>query len=104
MSRAERLIVALVLCLSLDFASPFVAGAFRFEADESVEAMACSRGRQALQRAETRVPVPESSDPRPRRLRAPNVVRDVWARTAWLADLRRSHVASSRAPGSSEDH
>jgi hypothetical protein len=103
MSRAERLIVALVLCLSLDFASPFVAGAFRFEADESVEGM-CARGRQALQRAETRVPVPESSDPRPRRLLAPEPVREVWARTAWLASLRRSHVASSRVPGSSEDH
>ena len=104
MSRAERVIVALVFCLSLDFASPFVAGAFRFEADESVDATSCARRRQTLARVETRVPVPEARDQLSTRLLAPGPIREVWARTAWITHLRRSHVASSRAPGSSEDH
>ena len=104
MSRTERLIVALILCLGLDFASPFVAGAFRFEADESIEAMSCSRNRQTVRRVESRAPVPESSEPHPSRLLAPGPVREVRVRAAWAIHPGRSHVAASLAPGSSEDH
>ena len=96
-------LLPVLLYLTLDFASPWVAGAFRFDPDESVEALKdpastkrrgpiVSTSRGVIHAARVREVVvarPEGGEP---------LVGD------WLVDLRRSHRPSSDPSPPSDDH
>jgi hypothetical protein len=60
--RAPRLTLGLLLCIALDFSSPYVGGAFTFSADESVEGVRDEReSRLAVPVAiRAAVPVPDA--------------------------------------------
>jgi hypothetical protein len=102
---APRLTLAVLVYVTLDLSSPFVAGAFTFNPDDCVDAV--HRTSLASQRADE--PPPD---------RAPAVRRDpvvsparplAWrnaANVAWLADSGVSHRASGDPPlrPSSDDH
>src|SRR5262245_28764398 len=105
MSRSlSRLTLLLTLCLSLDLGSPFIAGAFRFEAEESTEgtltrARSVRAGRLALAASGSRaedLSRPRQQFPR-RRL-------EVRVHEEWLAELRQSHTPPSHPPSSTEEH
>jgi hypothetical protein len=99
-----RLTLLLTLCLSLDFSSPFIAGAFRFEVDESTEG-ALSRARVVragrLAVAAPRSPAQDLSRPRGQ---FPRGRLEVRAHEEWLVNLRESHTPASHPPSSTEEH
>ena len=98
-----RLALLLVVCVSLDFGSPFITGAFRFNADDSLDGLSSTAGRiQPRRFAAAPPPVP---------MRDQSVRPLVPGRRAvgrgpepWLVKLPQSHAPESRPPSSTEDH
>ena len=102
---APRLTLAVLLYVTLDMSSPFVAGAFTFNPDECVEAVRCTSS--ASQRADA--PVLPARALGVREIPAPPFVRlFAWRPSAvlmWLADAGALQRGSGDPPpSSSEDH
>lgn len=106
--KARRL-TFLVLCyVSLDLSSPFVPGAFNFNADESIEAVQRHREHAAMRVATAPIPpvppvpvvhpVKRASGPLTRAERASRPVSE------WLVDVRRAHAPIPEVSSLSEDH
>ena len=104
MSRRKRLTLLLTLCISLDFGSPFVAGAFRFDADESLEGLSPQVGPIRPDRFVTPAPVPPARDVSRMRSLVPARGPEGRGHEGWVVELRRSHAPASRPPSSTEDH
>ena len=102
--RLERLSVLLTLVVSLDFGSPFVGGAFRFEADESLEGLTSAARSARPSRLALPAPVSPAqnlSQPRPA---SPMPGPKGKAHEKWVADLRKAHAPGSHPPPSTEEH
>ena len=99
----------LILCyVSLDLSSPFVPGAFNFDADESVEGVQRHRDRCVIQfvvgPAAPVTSPPDAGglgDP-PRRLAREE--RPTPGLAEWLVDLRRAHTPMPEVSSLSEEH
>src|SRR5262245_11240645 len=103
---ARRLALLLVLYLSADLTNPFMPGAFRFSAEESVEATGGTRPdrRPTVSSSRVKVTLPEPSRvsdlSRPERgAGAPTTAFDQW-----FVDLRRAHSPFHEPPSSTDDH
>ena len=106
--KARRL-TFLVLCyVSLDLSSPFVPGAFNFNADESIDGVQRHRETAARRLATAPTPpVPPAPDVDPVKHMAGAVARIERApRTvyAWLVDVRRAHAPVPEVSSLGEDH
>lgn len=100
----RRLTFLLVVCVTLDLSSPFVAGAFRFNPDESVDGVSAPSERIHRQPGTAAAPVPAAAEASGTRLasRARRLAGD--AHVAWVVDLRLSHVPAPRPPSPTDDH
>ena len=100
---ARRLTLMITLCVTLDFTSPFVPGAFRFNAEESVDGVNAHRSQVRVKAVSVPTPVPERAEVRP----APRLMplrHEVRPLSAWLVDVRRAHSPTAAIPLVSEDH
>jgi hypothetical protein len=89
--RARLLVVLVLAYVSLDLSSPWVAGAFTFDPDESVEA-AFARPRVAASGMPQVATPPSMPAPPPRRPRvAPRSEVVTRPLVEWVVDLRRAH-------------
>jgi hypothetical protein len=101
--RARRLTLLIGLYVCLDFASPFIPGAFSFNPDESVEGV--SAHRRAV-----KVTVVAIASPAPKRAQTEAIARVAPPRPQsrplgeWLIALRRAHSPTAATPLISEDH
>lgn len=104
---ARRLALLVVLYVGADLSNPFMPGAFRFSADESVEVPGVTRAaRRAAVIASNRVKVDPPEPSRPSYLPSPE--RGAGAPTAslgeWFVDLRRAHTPFHEPPSAADDH
>lgn len=104
MSGCRRLTLLLILCLGLDFGSPFIPGAFRFEMDESLDGLPSHVRQTRSDRPAAPMPVPPIREVS--RVRPLIQSRGPAGRPheEWLVDLRQSHAPASDPPSSPEDH
>lgn len=101
--RARRLALLIVLYIGLDFGSPFIAGAFMFNADESMEGVHAHR--QQVKFTVVSVPMPAPARAETGRVAAlPPPRREGRPLGAWFVDLRRAHAPTAATPLISEDH
>ena len=106
--KARRLTLLILFYVSLDLSSPFVPGAFNFNADESIDGVQRHRETAArrLVTAPT-PPVPPAPDLDPVKHVAGAVARTERApRTVYerLVDVRRAHAPVPEVSSLSEDH
>ena len=102
--RATRLTLGLMICMLLDFSSPYIGGAFTFNADECFEGVRLERNRPGAPVA-VATPLPWLETGRSIRPAPPIQVTRPPASSAWLVEPRKvatSLAADSPAPG--EDH
>jgi hypothetical protein len=104
---ARRLTVLLMFYLTADLSNPWMPGAFVFDADESVEAIAGHRAnveRPGIASVRIRSNVDEVPPPselsRPERRHA--VVRLAYGE--WLVEFRRVHAQAHEFRSPTEDH
>ena len=102
--RWHRLTLLLAVCVTLDFASPFVAGAFRFDPGESVDGVSVPSEQVRRQPGAVPAPVPAAAKAAGARLVSPTRRLAGDAHVAWVVDLRLSHVPASRPPSPTDDH
>ena len=102
--RATKFTVGLVICVLLDFSSPFIGGAFTFNADECFEGV-------RLERSHARAPIgigtqlPWSAVSQAVRPAPPVPVVRPLVLNGWLVQLRgAASSASSGPPAPGEDH
>ena len=104
--RGFGITLAVLLYVVLDLSSPLIPGAFTFDPDTAVEAIA--RVRDGGQQASAAVSMPSSPrlEPPSQRPRAftTSSVRRSHVVSEWLADLRRSHAPVPDVGTISEDH
>ncbi len=100
----RQLTFLLTVCVALDLSSPFVAGAFRFNPDESVDGVSASSERTRRQPGTGPAPGPEAADVGERRLASPARRLEGDPHVAWVVDLRLSHAPAARPPSLTEDH
>ena len=101
--RVQRLAVLIAFYVTLDFASPFIAGAFTFNADESVDGVHAPRQQVRVKAVAVPMPMPERAENEP----VPRLVlprHDVRPLSEWFVDLRRAHSQTAATPLVSEDH
>jgi hypothetical protein len=101
--RARRIAILIAFYLSLDFASPFIAGAFTFNADESVEGVHAQRQEVRFTTVSVPMPVPDRAETQ-RMATVTPPRREVRPLGAWFVDLRRAHSPAASTPPISEDH
>ena len=101
--RAKRLTLLIALCVTLDFTSPFVPGAFRFSAEESVDGVDAHRWHVRAKAISVPTPVPERVEVRPAPRQAP-LRHEGRPLSEWLVDLRRAHSPAAAIPLVTEDH
>lgn len=102
MRRAFALV--LMLYILVDFATPFLPGAFAFDADDCVDGVSAPRDVTADVTPDL-MPLPIAHIPQvvePVSVRAPRVV--VTTARGWMGKLRRAHLPPSDAPSASADH
>jgi hypothetical protein len=101
--RVRRLALLIALYITLDFASPFIAGAFTFNADESVDGVHAHRQQVRVKAISVPMPMPERAEsvPVPRLVPPRHEVRPL---TEWFVDLRRAHSPTATTASVSEDH
>ena len=100
---SRRLVLLVAVCVSLDFGSPFLVGAFRFNADDSLEGLSSPAGRMEPGRFAAPSPLVPMHDSSVRPLvpgRGPVGRRP----ERWVVELRQSHAPESQSPSSIEDH
>lgn len=100
----RRLTFLLALCVSLDLASSFVAGAFRFNPDESVDGVSGHSEEIRLAPGVASAPISERGEAGGQRLASPVRRPEGFAHIEWAVDLRRSHAPASRPLSLTEDH
>jgi hypothetical protein len=100
--RVRRLILLVAFYITLDFGSPFIAGAFTFNADESVDGVHAQRQQAKVKAVSVPMPMPERAEIQ----RVANVTprHDVRPMIEWFVDLRRAHSPTAATPLLSEDH
>jgi hypothetical protein len=101
--RARLLVVLVLGYVSLDLSSPWVAGAFTFDPDESVEA-AFARPRMTasgMPQVATPPSVPTSPPSMPRVAPRSEVVARPFVE--WVVDLRRAHSVAVEPTRPAED-
>ena len=98
-----RLVLLVAVCVSLDFGSPFIAGAFRFSADDSLEGLSSPAGRIQPGRCATPPPLVPMRAPTVRPLVPPHRAA-ARGPEPWVVEIRQSHAPESRPPSSIEDH
>ena len=97
------ILLPVLFYLALDFGSPWVVGAFRFNPDESVE------GLQDQPSAKRRAPVTGASriatrDVSVRQVAVARTGPDAPPQGQWIVDVRRSHRPSPDPSAPSDDH
>jgi hypothetical protein len=100
----RQLTFLLTICVTLDLSSPFIAGAFRFNPDESVDGVFAHSERIRPESGTGRPPVPEGVEAGEPRLASPARRLEGYAHIEWVVDLRQSHAPASRPPSLTEDH
>jgi hypothetical protein len=98
-----RLVLLVAVCVSLDFGSPFVAGAFRFSADDSLEGLSSPAGRIQPGRFAAPSPLVPMHDSSVRAL-VPGRGSVGRRPEQWVVEFRQSHALESQSPSSIEDH
>jgi hypothetical protein len=100
-----QLTIVLVAYICLDFSSPFVAGAFQFDADQSVDGIVVKASEVHRDDLPVMVPVPDAvrgvevplalpAQPQPRN----------FPSTDWVVVLREAHSRSSDRSSLAEAH
>lgn len=100
---SRRLVLLVVVCVSLDFGSPFIAGAFRFDAGDSLEGLSSPAGRIQPGRFAAPPPPLPTRGPRMRPL-VPERGPAGRGHEQWVVELRQSHAPAPRPPSSIEEH
>ena len=101
--RLSRLALLIALYISLDFASPFIAGAFTFNADESVDGVHAHRQQVKVNAASVPMPMPERAENE----RVPTLAtprHEIRPLGEWFVELRRAHAPTAAPASISEDH
>lgn len=101
--RVRRLVLLIAFYISLDFGSPFIAGAFTFNADESVEGVHAHRQQVQVKAVSVPLPLPDRAEIE-RVARLAPIRHEVRPLQKWFVDLRRSHAPTAATPLVSEDH
>ena len=101
--RVPRLVLLIAFYVTLDFASPFIAGAFMFNADESVDGVHAHRQQVKVKAVSVPMPMPgrAENEPVPRLAPPRHGVRPM---SEWFIHLRRAHSPTATAASISEDH
>jgi len=100
----RRFTFLVTVCVTLDLSSPFVAGAFRFNPDESVDGVSVHSERTRREPGTVPTPLPRRAEAPEARLASPVRRLEGRAHVEWVVDLRQSHAPASRPPSLSEDH
>jgi hypothetical protein len=101
--RVRRLTLLIAFYITLDFGSPFIAGAFTFNADESVDGVHAHRQQVKVKAVSVPMPLPERAENK----RVPTLApprHEVRPLAEWFVDLRRAHSPTAASPLVSEDH
>ena len=101
--RLSRLALLIAFYVSLDFASPFIAGAFTFNADESVDGVHAHRQQVKVKAVSVPMPMPERAENE----RVPSLApprHEIRPLGEWFVELRRSHAPTAATASISEDH
>lgn len=103
--RVRRLAFWLFLFVAVDFGTPFVGGAFTFEADKSAEGLRFHRDRAEARSQPALMPQPASvaSEPVSRRASA-QIERSRTASLRWVTALPRARVLPDPPSAPSDDH
>jgi hypothetical protein len=104
--KARRLTFLILCWVSLDLSSPFVPGAFNFNADESIDGVQRHR-ETATRRPPTAATPPVPTVPNVDRLRGVAIARTERGPGTvdeWLIDVRRAHAPVPEVSALSEDH
>jgi hypothetical protein len=103
--RVRRLAFWLFLFFAVDLGTPFVGGAFTFEADTSAEGLRFHRDRAGARSQPALMPQPVSVAPEPVSRRGPaRIERSRAAALHWVTALPRARVLPDPPSAPSDDH